>query len=71
MSNLILPNRRLFMQTLTAAFTGVVAAPVIIKATNLMEINSPRNRLIWAYDYPDGYGLFKESGINASHAWDA
>lgn len=43
-------SRRGFMKTLTAAFTGLVAAPVIVPAANLMQIHSPTNRLIVAFE---------------------
>lgn len=50
-AKLILPpqSRRGFMKTLTAAFTGLVVAPAIVPAANLMQIHSPDNKLIVAF----------------------
>lgn len=45
-AQLILPTRRGFMKTLSAAFTGLVVAPAIVPAANLMQIHSPENRLV-------------------------
>lgn len=48
-AQLLVPSRRGFMKTLSAAFTGLVAAPAIAPACNLMQIHSPTNKLIVAF----------------------
>lgn len=78
MTNLIIPSTELFVPSRRSFITGVlvsaIAAPMIAKAENLMEINTLRNRLTWAltdaYGHEKGEYFWIESGINASQAWN-
>jgi hypothetical protein len=79
MTNLIIPSTELFVPSRRSFITGVlvsaIAAPMIAKAENLMEINTLQNRLTWAltekYGHEMGYkDHWIESGINASQAWN-
>lgn len=52
---LIKPSRRGFMGVLAAAFTGTVVAPMIVSYASMMHIDSPTNRLVFAFRYSDDY----------------
>lgn len=58
------PSRRGFMQCLAGAFTGAVAAPMILPFSSLDDINSLQNRMMVAFTQHGG-SYVTESGINA------
>lgn len=56
-TEIINPSRRGFVKGAAFTLAGLFAAPAIVKATNLMDINSKQNRLRWAladrYEYEE------------------
>lgn len=49
-------SRRSFMQIMAAAFTGTVVAPVIVPYSSMMHIDTPDNRLVYAFTGGRGTG---------------
>lgn len=72
---LLVPSRRSFIRGTALTLAGLFVAPSIVRAENLMHINTPANRLVWAFmdklefRVSQGKGAWVESGINASAAW--
>jgi hypothetical protein len=49
-------SRRSFMQVMAAAFTGAVVAPVIVPYSSMMHIDTPDNKLVYAFTGGKGNG---------------
>lgn len=63
-------SRRTFMKVLGTLFTGAVVAPVIVPYKDMMHIDSPTNKLVFAFTTYGGYGLLTPSYLNLGDCLD-